>query len=421
MTSKIRHLGEHHRRFRTTGRALLGAWAVIVLAAMPAKAQRNDGLIVFESDRGGQSDLWTMESDGSNQKRLTNDRADDVFPAWSPNGKQIAWTRGGRGPEGEIWIMNADGSGQKQVTSNSFSDFNASWSPDGSEIVFRSLRGVNRDIYVIGVDGTGERRLTEDPGSDYAPDWSPDGSRIAFSSNRTGHNAVFTMDPYGNDVRQITADSQEAGIAGWSPDGTRLVYSDALCATCTESDLFVVNADGTGVTQITDSAENELGKSWSRDGSRIVLDFAPLTPSGKHLAKGDVAVTDVRTGVTVNLTNTTGINEGSPDWSTGGRPPAAAAMGGPRASSTGAAGALRVWATPGRDQSVVNYTLPKSGHIRLRIFDVRGRAVACLADGWQSEGTHAAALPRDRQGSQIYLYRLEWVGGTSSGKVVAVK
>jgi len=328
MTSEIRDLGRHIQRFRTTVRGVfLGTIAVLVVTAQAAEANRNDGLIVFESDRGGQSDLWVMEANGSNQKRLTNDKVDDVFPAWSPNGTQIAWTRGGRGPEGEIWVMNADGSGKQQVTFNSFSDFNASWSPDASEIVFRSLRGVNRDIYVIRVDGTAERRLTDDPASDYAPDWSPDGAGITFSSNRSGHNAVYTMDPYGNDFRQITADFQEAGISGWSPEGDRILYADGLCATCGESDLFVVNADGTGVTQITDSAENELARSWSRDGRRVVADFSPLTPSGAHLAKGDIVVIDVLSGATINLTNTPGINEGSPDWATGGQPSEAAAAG----------------------------------------------------------------------------------------------
>lgn len=322
MTPVSRGLGQRRPPFTivATG-ALVGApLAVLLTLALPASARPSDGFIVFESDRGGQSDIWVMEADGSNPVNLTNDKIEDLFPAWSANGKQIAWTRGGRGPEGEIWVMNADGSGKNQVTRNNVSDSNATWSPDGSEIAFRSLREDNRDIYVIGVDGTAERRLTTDPASDFAPDWSPDGTRIAFSSNRSGVYAIYTMRTDGSDVQRLTDDFQQAALPGWSPSGDQIAYSDGFCDTCGESDLFLMNADGTGATQITDSIENELGKGWARDGTRVVVDFSTLTPSEKHLSKGDIAVVDVRSGATTNLTNTPGVSEEHPDWSPAGKP-----------------------------------------------------------------------------------------------------
>jgi dipeptidyl aminopeptidase/acylaminoacyl peptidase len=86
-------------------------------------AGASNGLIAFESDEGGHSDIWVMQPDGSNAVNLTNDQIEDVFPSWSPDGSKIAWTRGGRGPTGEIWVMNSDGSGKTQVTFNAFSDF----------------------------------------------------------------------------------------------------------------------------------------------------------------------------------------------------------------------------------------------------------------------------------------------------------
>jgi hypothetical protein len=76
-----------------------------------------------------------------------------------------------------------------------------------------------------------------------------------------------------------------------------------------------MRADGSGITQITDTATNELSKSRSPDGRRVVADLSPITPSGSRLGKGDIAVIDVATGATLNLTNTIGINEEHPDWS----------------------------------------------------------------------------------------------------------
>ena len=291
---------------------LLGLVVLVVAGALPAGAKPPQGLIVFTSDRGGQSDLWTMRPDGSSQVRLTNDKLEDVFPTWSPNGKKIAWTRGGLGPAGELWIMNADGSGQQQITFNSFSDAGASFSPDGTALAFRSVRSGNIDVYVINVDGTGEQRLTEDPAPDRIADWSPDGTKISFTSDRSGVCAIYTMSPEGSNVQKLTPDSMRAGVAAWSPDGSRLIFSDNFCA-ATESDLFVMNADGSGIVQVTDSPENELSKSWSPSGDKVVADFSTLT--GNALHKGDIAVITVAGGATTNLTNTPGIQDEHPEWS----------------------------------------------------------------------------------------------------------
>jgi Tol biopolymer transport system component len=293
------------------GRAALIAAVVGAVLALPAQAAPGDRPILFDSNRGGQVDLWRMNSDGSGLTRLTNDKVEDRFAALSPNGKLIAWTRGGFGPTAEIWVMNSNGTGRRQVTFNQFPEIRVSWSPDGTRLSYRSTRDGNADIYTINIDGTGELRLTTDPAEDAFADWSPDGTRVAFTSDRSGTSAVYTMATDGSDVRRLTPDSLPAGQPQWSPD-MRLAFADGFCATCGESDIWVMNADGSGATQVTNTAENELPGGWSKDGTRIVVDFSTLT-SG-HLSKGDIAVVAVASGATTNLTNTSGINEEHPNW-----------------------------------------------------------------------------------------------------------
>jgi Tol biopolymer transport system component len=295
--------------------SVLGAMLLALASGLPAGAVPADGLIVFESDRGGQLDLWTMRPDGSDAAKLTNDKVEDAFPEWSPNGKRIAWTRGGFGTSGELWVMNADGTGRRQITFNAFSDIDPVWSPDSSQLAFRSIRGGNRDIYVIGADGTGERRLTSDPAIDYAPDWSPDGARIAFTSERSGASAVYTMSAIdGSDVRKLTPDSLQAAIPRYSPDGRQIAFVDERCFSCVQSDVWVMNTDGSGLRRVTNTPENETTEAWSHDGTRVVVDFAKLTAGGADLGKSDVAVVTMATGAVVNLTNTGGSNESHADW-----------------------------------------------------------------------------------------------------------
>jgi TolB protein len=297
--------------------SIVAALLLTLTGALPAGAAPPDRLIVFDSDRGGQVDLWTMRTEGTGLARLTNDKVPDELAEWSPNRKQIAWTRGGEeSPAGEIWVMNADGTGRRQVTSNTFSDNAVAWSPDGRQLAYRSTRddnsGLNPDIYVINVDGTNERRLTTDPARDWLPDWSPDGTRITFTrtNERSLASAIYTMSATdGSDVRQLTANSLVAWLSVYSPDGSRIAFADGFFGP--SNDVWVMNADGSGLRQVTNTADLELPRSWSPDGTRVAADFARMTGT---VGKSDIAVVTVATGATVNLTNTNGVAEGGPDW-----------------------------------------------------------------------------------------------------------
>ena len=83
--------------------------------------------------------------------------------------------------------MNADGSGVTRLTVNDAVDSSPAWSPDGRRIAFDSTRDGNFEIYVMNADGSGVTRLTNNDAWDWYPDWSPDGRRIAFDSNRDGN------------------------------------------------------------------------------------------------------------------------------------------------------------------------------------------------------------------------------------------
>ena len=131
------------------------------------------GKIVFVSSRDGTSsfEIYVMDVDGSNQRRLTDNSAWDLAPTWSPDGSRIAFESNRDGND-EIYVMDADGSNQRRLTDNPAWDSFASWSPDGSRIAFSSKRDGNIEIYVMDADGSNQRRLTDNPAWDWLPSWS---------------------------------------------------------------------------------------------------------------------------------------------------------------------------------------------------------------------------------------------------------
>ena len=143
---------------------------------------------------------------------------------------QLAFVSDRRLGQEDIYLMNADGSVQLLTASLGQDDWPA-WSPDGRKIAFESAHGsspdsINFDVFVMNVDGTGVTPLTADTAFDGQPAWSPDGTKIAFVSTRDGGYAhIFTMNATGDGVQQLTTGQWFDAQPAWSPDGTKIAFS----------------------------------------------------------------------------------------------------------------------------------------------------------------------------------------------------
>ena len=170
--------------------------------------------IVFSSDRDGNREIYVMDADGNNQQRLTENDFYDSFPSWSPDGKRIVFVSerdghfiGEFGLSYEIYVMDADGKNTRRLTNNRKSEWAPSWSPDGKWIVFsadRKADDVNYEIYVMDKDGENLQKLTNNRVRDTSPSWSPDGERIVFSSYRDGNAEIYVMDNDGGNQQKLT-------------------------------------------------------------------------------------------------------------------------------------------------------------------------------------------------------------------------
>jgi Tol biopolymer transport system component len=248
------------------------------------------GKIIFsawvESDN---TEIFVVNSDGSNLVRLTNQEGFDDDAVWSPDGSKIAFvsTRFG---SWDICIMNADGSNVVRVTTeDSAIDSHPSWSPDGQKLVFQSdldtkdiHYGDARDdfdvyqLYMIDVDGSNVRRLTQDPyTNDWHPAWSPDGKNIVFSSFKDfGEPRIEIIEPDGNGRRVLASDeifgySQPA----WSPDGSQIAFMEiAANVRSTLPNILIMKSDGSIIHQVSKLLTPGTSPAWSPDGKHIVFD-----------------------------------------------------------------------------------------------------------------------------------------------------
>ena len=267
-------------------------------------------IVYARGPAGGSTDIWRMDSDGANQKRLTDDAAHARAPRWSPDHKLIAFDSDIAG-NFDIYVMNVDGTNRRRLTTAAADELRPSWSPDGKRIAFE-LRGGNgtRDIYTMASDGTDLRRLTSNVADDLDPDWSPDGQWIAFASTREGNYDIWVIDAKGGQPLDITKtpDATEFGPA-WSPNGKKIAYHRKGDKPPIPNDVYVMNPDGSDPKKITQTGWDDVYPQWAPDGREIVF-YSARVPESKD---ADVYFVSLDVMIETRLTTDTDYDY-LPDW-----------------------------------------------------------------------------------------------------------
>jgi Tol biopolymer transport system component len=309
-------------------RTLLQWWKVVNLPVTP-------GVIIFQTARDGNQEIYSMNPDGSNPLNLTRTNVTDAIPRVSYDGKKVIfmsdrghtnnmdiWTMNSDGsnlfdvlktnlPGATIWgaapnfdgskiaymgphipnnrydifTCNADGTGVTNLTSTTGDGDFPYWSYDGSKIVFGSFRenpttAAAEEIYIMNANGSSQTRLTYNNARDFYPVISPDSKKIAFTSERDGHRQIYVMGIDGSGQTNISNNAFNEQTAYFSPDGKRMSFTSDRDG---NPEVYVMNADGSNQTRITTNTVLEAYPAWGNTPP------SPTFPPGD--VNGDIHIT----------------------------------------------------------------------------------------------------------------------------------
>ncbi len=223
--------------------------------------------IAFSSDRTGHEEIWLMDWDGANQRRITAHNGLSILPSWSPDNERLVYTSFARGTS-DMYIINRRGGGRIRIPTSLGLNTSATFSPIGNDIAFVGSVNGNPDIYIVKDDGTNLRRLTNESSIESTPEWSPNGRQISFTSGRSGTPQIYVMDAEGSNVQRLSFD--EGGWnddATWSPLGEQIAYTSSVNG---RFQIRIANVVTRESRVLAGEGSNEQ-PTWSPDGNWIAF------------------------------------------------------------------------------------------------------------------------------------------------------
>lgn len=274
--------GKKYQGSTSSARKIAHTFSNDVLQAVTGKSGMFNSRIVVASDRDGGSwrEIYIMDWDGANPIKVTNHKTISMSPAWSPDGKKIAYTSMVQrsrtsGRNHDMFLYDLSTGRRSLLSYRQGINSGANFSPDGKHLYLTISQGTSPDIYKINMNGDVVSKMTSGPqgAMNVEPAASPDGDRLAFSSDRSGNPMIFVMNANGTGAKRLTHVGKFNASPSWSPDGKKIAFAGFEND---HFDIFVMNSDGTDMIRLTRARKpngrmaNNEDPSFSPDG-RFVM------------------------------------------------------------------------------------------------------------------------------------------------------
>lgn len=213
---------------------------------------------------GGNKEICIADYDGNNNKQFTSYRSLTLSPAWSRDGKRLAFTSYKDGNP-NMYVMDIGKGNARIISKKKGVNITPDWSPDGEKIALTlNLNNGNSEIYILTEKTGALERIINDPATDVSPSWSPDGKMIAFVSDRTGGPQIFTVELATGKVKRISYNNSSYNTSpAWSPRGDKIAFAGLVDG---QYNIFFVSPDGQTHHQLTSREGNNEDPAWSPDG-----------------------------------------------------------------------------------------------------------------------------------------------------------
>jgi TolB protein len=259
--------------------------------------------IAFINNNTKYKELYIIDYDGYNLKRLTRDNKLNVLPKWSPSGRQILYTS---------YLFNnpdlfaLDLIKNKRIVISNYQGLNsaAAYSPDENKILLTLSRGRYPNLYMIDNKGKILQRMTGGYSIDTSPSFAPNGQEIVFISDRLGYPQMYIMNINGGNVRRL-ATSGYCDSPAWSPRGDKIVFT--MRQGSSNYNLYLYDLRSTNITKLTDSKGNNENPVWSPDGRFIAF-------SSTRSGKSEIYIISIDGSSVRKLADIAG-NSYTPSWS----------------------------------------------------------------------------------------------------------
>jgi TolB protein len=243
----------------------------LVCACSDAAEQACANQIVFDSARSGNTEVYILDLVSGATTQLTSNKTlgiDSRFPDFAPGGGQVVFVSENEEGLGQLFVIDSKGNGLRQLTNDEAVYVNPAWSPDGKWIAFEKAKHGEWGLYLIRPDGSSLKRVGPTDINLFHPSWSPDSSQMAVVTGDEEAWIVGILDLHDGEVRNFTEPGIGVGSVKWSADGSKLAF-DAVLET--NFDLYILDLETLAVDRLTEGPAVDSRPEWSPDMSQLVF------------------------------------------------------------------------------------------------------------------------------------------------------